>query len=269
MARIAAIVLTTLTVLAAAGGVQAQERDFCADRPGKGSPPCVLDAGRLQAELAGVDASFSRGGGTSVDDVTYGALELRLGLSATVEGQMTWTAHERVRTKDRASGIVDTVSGDGDLGLALRWSLRHPAGDGVSLALEPFVTAPTDAHGVGGELWQGGVAVPLSVPLGQDWSLNLSPQVEARENASGTGRHAGYALAAGVGHAIGPVNFDAELWVDRDEDPAGLVTQTSLDLTAAWTPKALHDVQLDASAYVGLNRQTPDLELAVGLAHRF
>lgn len=256
-----------LTVLVAAGAARAEERDFCADRPGKGSPPCVMDAGRFQAELGGVDAAFTRGGGISVDDMSYGALELRLGLTSTVEGQLSWTAHERIRTKD--DGVVSTVSGAGDLGLGLRWSLKNPAGDGLSAAIQPYVTAPTGAHGVGSDLWLGGVIVPLSIPLDADWSLSLSPQVEARENASGSGRHAGYALAAGVGRAVGPVNLGAELWVDRDDDPSGRATQASFDLTAAWTPKTLHDVQLDASAYVGLNRQTPDLELVVGIAHRF
>ncbi|MNL64366.1 hypothetical protein D3C87_1885720 [compost metagenome] len=60
-----------------------------------------------------------------------------------------------------------------------------------------------------------------------------------------------------------------ELWADHDEDPSGHVTSASFDLTAAWTPAALKDVQLDASAYVGLNHDTPDLQLAVGVAKRF
>ena len=137
------------------------------------------------------------------------------------------------------------------------------------MAVQPFVVAPTGADGIGGDAWQGGVIVPVSIPLNSDWSLSLSPEVDARPDTDGSGRHAGYVLAGGVGRMVGPVNLGAELWVDVDDDPAGRVTQTSFDLTAAWTPKALKDVQLDASAYVGLNRRTPDLELVVGVAHRF
>ena len=261
------IVLTVLAGLAFAGAARAEDRGFCADRPGKGSPPCVLDKGRFQAELGGVDAAFARGGGVSVDDVAYGGLELRLGLSSTVEGQLSWTPYERARTSDH--GAVSTLSGAGDLGLALRWSLRNPAGDGLSIALQPYATAPTGAAGLGSDRWQGGMIAPMSIPLSGDWSLSLSPQVETWEDAGGSGRHAGYAVAGGVGRAVGPVSLGAELWVDRDEDPSGHVTQASFDLTAAWTPKGLVDVQLDASAYVGLNRRTPDLELVLGLAHRY
>jgi hypothetical protein len=248
---------------------QEAARDFCADRPGKGSPPCVLDAGRFQAELGLGDAAYSRGGGPSVDEAAFGALELRLGLSPTVEGQVSWTADERVRQKDRASGAVSTVDGAGDVNLALRWSLRNPGGDGVSVALQPFVTAPVGADGIGGGRWQGGVIAPISLPLGAVWSLALSPELDLRPDADGAGRHAGLSNAVGIGRAVGPVSLGVELWADVDDDPAGRVTAASFDLTAAWTPAAVRDLQLDASAYLGLNRDTPDLELAIGVAKRF
>lgn len=265
----ASIRIATLALAAAllAGAAQAQERDFCPDRPGKGSPPCVLDKGRFQVEVSGVDATLGRSDGVSTHDLAYGGLELRLGLASAVEGQLSWTPYERVRTRDH--GVTSVVSGAGDLGLALRWSLKNPAGDGLSIAAQPFIVAPTGADGIGGDAWQGGVIVPVSVPLDADWSLSLSPEIDARPDADGSGRHAGYALAGGVGRMVGPVNLGAELWVDVDDDPSARVTKASFDVTAAWTPKRLKDVQLDASAYVGLNRRTPDVQLVVGLAHRF
>lgn len=266
--------ISTIVGLAALAWVSAAraqdaDRDFCADRPGKGSPPCVLDASRFQAELGVADGAWSRGGGVSTDDLTFGAVELRLGLTSTVEGQVSWTAHERVRQKDRASDATSTVDGIGDVGFALRWSLRNPAGDGVSVALQPFVTAPTGAEGIGGDAWQGGVIAPISLPLNADWSLTLSPELDVRADADGSGRHAGFGGAVGIGRSFGPVALGVELWANRDEDPSGHVTSASFDLTAAWTPASARDLQLDASAYVGLNRDTPDLELAVGVAKRF
>jgi hypothetical protein len=263
--------LAALAWVTAAQVVHAQDagRDFCADRPGKGSPPCVLDAGRFQAELGVADGAWSRGGGVSTDDTAFGAMELRLGLTSTLEGQVSWTAHERIRQKDRTSNEVSMINGVGDLGLALRWSLKNPAGDGVSAALQPFVTAPTGAEGIGGDAWQGGVIVPISLPLNAAWSLALSPELDVRADADGSGRHAAFGGAVGVGRSFGPVALGAELWADRDEDPSGHVTSASFDLTAGWTPASAKDLQLDASAYVGLNRDTPDLEVAVGLAKRF
>jgi hypothetical protein len=264
-------IIVALAALAAASAAHAQEaaRDFCADRPGKGSPPCVLDAGRFQAELGVADGAWSRGGGFSTDDESFGALELRLGLTGTVEGQLAWTAHERVRDEDRATGDASTAKGPGDVTISLRWSLRHPGGDGVSVALQPFVSAPTGSGGIGDGTWLTGVIAPVSLPLNADWSLALSPELSARPDADGSGRHAGFGGAVGVGRSVGPVALGVELWADRDQDPSGHVTSASFDLTAAWTPGSAKDLQLDVSAYVGLNRDTPDLELAVGVAKRF
>lgn len=265
------VLATLLTALATSGVAAAQSvpRAFCADRPGKGSPPCVLDQGRFQVEVGLADAAFSRGGGTTVDATSFGALELRLGLTASLEGQLSWTARQRIRTVDRASGAAETVSGAGDLGLAVRWSLRHPDGDGLSIALQPFIVAPTGSDGIGGGQWQGGVIAPVSIPLTGDWSLALSPQVAVRPNASGSGRHAGLSLTGGLGRSIGPFALGAELWVDVDDDPVDRVTAASFDLTASWATKTLPDMQFDASAYLGLNSATPDLELVVGVARRF
>ncbi len=269
--RVSNVVHLVALVWLSATAAHAQDapRDFCADRPGKGSPPCVLDAGRFQAELGVADGAWSRGGGVSTNDETYGALELRLGLTSTVEGQLAWNAHERVRDEDRATGDASTAEGTGDVTLSLRWSLRNPGGDGVSVALQPFVSAPTGTGGIGDRVWLGGVIVPISAPLTANWSLALSPEVSARPDADGAGRHVGFGGAVGVGRAFGPVALGLELWADRDEDPSGAVSLASFDLTAAWTPASVKDLQLDASAYVGLNRATPDLELAVGVAKRF
>ncbi|KQY35399.1 hypothetical protein ASD38_02215 [Caulobacter sp. Root487D2Y] len=267
----AGIASAGLAALAWVSAAHAQDaaRDFCADRPGKGSPPCVLDAGRFQAELGVADGAWSRGGGVSTDDMAFGELELRLGLTSTVEGQVAWTARERVRDEDRAAGVVSTTEGSGDVTFSLRWSLRSPGGDGVSVALQPFVSAPAGSGGIGDGMWLGGMIAPISAPLNADWSLALSPELSARPDADGSGRHLGFGGAVGVGRSVGPVALGLELWADRDEDPSGAVTAASLDLTAAWTPASIKDLQLDVSAYVGLNRDTPDLELAVGVAKRF
>ncbi|RZJ74508.1 MAG: transporter, partial [Brevundimonas sp.] len=49
----AALIASTLAVTAPvlAQDASSAPRDFCADRPGKGTPTCVLDQGRWQVEL--------------------------------------------------------------------------------------------------------------------------------------------------------------------------------------------------------------------------
>jgi hypothetical protein len=45
--------LVALLIYAIAAPAHAEGlRDFCPDRPGKGTPPCILDKGHIQAEMS-------------------------------------------------------------------------------------------------------------------------------------------------------------------------------------------------------------------------
>jgi hypothetical protein len=266
----------TLKVLALgaacmAGAAQAQDReglrDFCPDRPGKGSPSCVLDAGVFQVELGAVEASFQRAGPGSSETYAIGDLALRLGLTPTLEGQIAWTPY--AETRSHAGGATSRTSGVGDLTFVLRKSLRNPDGSGVSVALQPFVSAPTGKRGVGAGGWQGGLIAPISAPLTQEVALGLAPEVDIVRDADGRGTHLAWSLAAGVSRQVGPVTLGAELWGAIDDDPAGELRQASVDLTLAWTPPGYEDLQFDFGVYGGLTADTPDLEVSVGASRRF
>jgi len=59
----------------------------------------------------------------------------------------------------------------------------------------------------------------------------------------------------------------AELSLTRDRDPAGHATEALAGLSAGW--QATADSQWDIGAHVGLNRDSPDLQLYFGFARRF
>jgi hypothetical protein len=52
-----------------------------------------------------------------------------------------------------------------------------------------------------------------------------------------------------------------------DWDPAGTGKQASWDIAAAYQPNK--NLQLDVGANVGLNSQTPDVEVYTGVSVRF
>jgi hypothetical protein len=233
-----------------AGAALAAERPFCANRPGKATPPCILDAGRWQLEAAVLD----------YQDETYAVagFELRRGLTARTEASLAWTPIFTGRH----------TGGTGDLQLNLRTALTDPDGEGAQVALQGFVTAPTATHGQGAGGWEGGLLAPVAVPLG-GLSLGAAPEVAAARDADGRGTHLAYAAAVGLSHAFGPLTAGVELWGRLDDDPAGRTRQASADLTAAYVPSRAPDLQFDAGLNAGLNRQTPDLEVYVGVARRF
>ena len=111
--------------------------------------------------------------------------------------------------------------------------------------------------------------VPIGVAIGKsNFSLNLTPELDWNADADGRGHHAGMAQVASLGwQANDRLTLSADLWHQWDWDPAGTTRQASADGAVAYLLSK--DLQLDAGANFGLNRETPDVELYAGVATRF
>lgn len=259
---VVAIGLAVLALRAAPAQAGPEARDLCPDRPGKGTPPCILDAGRLQLEVGLADVTRDRQGGITTWDEAYGAFELRFGLTRTADLHLSaspWLV-ERTQGSGHRSGVGDVV-------LAVRQGLTDPDGAGVQFALQPFVSAPAATHGFGAGGLQGGVIGAAAVPLAGGASLGLSPELDVVRDIGRSGTHLAWGGAAGISRGFGPASLGAELWARRDEDPAGSSTQASFDLSAAWILGK--DLQLDAGVNAGLTHATPGAEAYFGVSRRF
>jgi hypothetical protein len=255
--------LLTLAIGCAATAAQAQDlRDFCAERPGKATPPCILDAGRLQLEVGLADGAFERSHGAHEDIYSLGASELRFGLTRRVEVEAGWAPLivDHVRGAGRTTGVGDAM-------LGLRGALTDPDKDGLAVSAQGFVTLPTATRGLGAGGWTGGVRLPVSAPLGKAADLGLTPEVDVVRDGDGHGAHAAFQGTVALGHSFGDTALGVELWGQEDEDPAGHTWESSFDLTAAHMIGK--DAQLDAGVNLGLNRATPDVEVYAGIARRF
>lgn len=260
------IAASALALLMVSQAHAEDERPLCANRPGKGSPPCVLDQGRFQVELSAADITRDKSGGATTTTTLYGDLGLRYGLTPRLELQLAWSPYVRVKLSGAGGS---RVSGSGDLTLAVRRSLANPDGAGLSVAVQPFVVAPTGTDGIGSKPWRGGVALPVSVAISDTTDFGVTPQIEAAPDSNDDGTHVSASVAVGVSHALGPVSLGLEFWAQTDNDPDGRKTPASLDLSAAWIPPAAPDLQLDIGVNRGLNGDTPDVQAYVGLARRF
>lgn len=267
---LAATALLGLTTTAPAFAQPSEPlRDFCADRPGKGTPTCILDVGHWQVELGLFDGARQHDDAFKVESWDAADTFVRYGLTETTELQFGITSYVREKTTDRVTGDSETVDGIGHLSVGFRHSLANPDGSGLSVALSGFVIAPTGSRDVRAEGFEGGVVLPVSIPLNDDWGLSLSPEVDVVIDSDGDGRHAVYTMVAGVGRSWGQWALGAEIYVSRDDDPMEAVTESTFDLTAVWSPPGLADSQLDFGLNFGLNDESPDVEFGVGIARRF
>lgn len=238
----------------AAGSARAQAlRGFCADRPGKATPACILDKGHLQLETGLADVSLDQG----PDGYVLGQTELRFGVSRRTELEAAWTPFSH---GDGRSGVSDVAVG-------FRTALSDPDGMGTAVSWQTFVTAPTATHGQGAGGWESGTRLPIAADLADGFVLGLTPEADLRRDGDGHGRHVAVSGAVALSHDLAGASVSVELWAEHDADPAGHVNQASFDVSAAWTVG--RDLQLDAGANAGLTHATPDLELYVGVARRF
>ncbi|TGX54871.1 transporter [Sphingomonas gei] len=254
--------------LGAIGVAQAQElRPFCADRPGLGTPSCTVDAGHVVVEAGAVDWTLERDTDTRTDTVEAGDLLVRAGLTPTLEAQIGWTAFGHVRERD-AAGAVTRTSGVGDIRVALRQNLANPDGSSFSIAVMPFATLPVGGAAIGAGDWGAGVIAPVHFDLTGKIGLSLTPQVEAAVDEDRHGRHLAYGSVVGLDTSLTD-SLDAalEFQVTRDDDPLAPHTEALTSLSFALQPG--DDLQFDAGAVAGLNSDSPDVELYIGVARRF
>jgi hypothetical protein len=254
-------------LLSLASPAAAQEpRDLCPERPGLGTPPCILDQGRVLIETGLADWTRDTSGGARIDTVLLADTVVRFGVSDRLELQLGLTPVGLVRERNgpevRRQGRV------GDATLAAKYGLLSPSGEGLSIAVDAVATLPTGRRPIGAGTWAGALLLPVSFDLAERVHLGLTPEIDAAADEDGHGRHLAYGSVAGLSFDLTEsLGASAEVQVLRDRDPGGHATAALAGLSMGWQPAP--DIQFDAGANLGLNRRTADVQLYVGIARRF
>lgn len=250
---------------ALAAPAHAEERDFCADRPGQATPPCTLAPGKVMIEAALGNWERQSEPGSRTDTLTFGSSFLRAGAASALEVQIGWVPLGVQWQRDTATGATERRTGTGDLTLGLTYGL---AGANGPLAVQGFVTVPTGGRAIGAGDWAAGLRLPAQIALSSGIDLVVTPEVDAAANESGEGRHFAYGGAAGIQFALNDkLNFGADLAAFREEDPGDPTTKVTGGVSLAW--QSGKDTQFDIGGTAGLNRDSPDLAVYFGIARRF
>lgn len=264
--RGARIIIAAALLGASAPALAADEQPICADRPSKSTGPCTVPEGKWQIETGLVDWSRDTSDGIRTDSVTWGNTAIKYGISSKADIELWVTPLETVST--HGNGLSEHHSSFGDTLVRVKYALT-PDNAPVQVTLDPFVKIPTANHLLGNGKVEGGLLVPVQVPLGKGpFSLSLDPEVDVLSNASGHGYHVATQQVVNLGIAASDkVNLSTEIWAMWDWDPDGTGRQVSWDGSAAYL--VTKNLQLDAGANFGLNKQTPDVELYTGISYRF
>ncbi|WP_395337263.1 transporter [Novosphingobium sp. BL-8H] len=264
--RVPAIVLFSITLLPTAAW--AEDRDYCPDRPGIGTPACTMAPGQFSLEMGVGDWTLNKDDTQRTDTFTVGDALLRYGIADHAEVQVGWSMVGFARTRDKLTGAIQHQTGTGDVTLALRRNLANPDGSGFSIAVMPYVSLPVGTNPLGAGDWGAGALLPMSYELSDGWSLASTTEVDAAVDGDGHGRHFAVAETVGASFAFNDkLSASAEYQVLADHDPEGHSVQHLSGLSLAWQPR--DDLQFDVGANAGLDRDADDLEVYFGVSRRF
>jgi len=241
--------------------VLADEREFCANRPGIGTPACTMAPGSAMLETGVAERDNSHDASGSEDNTTLGQFLLRVGVSESAEVQFGLDSYTLDRTLDRTGHLLARSSGVGDAFLAVRRGLAGPNGP---VAIEGFVSVPaTDTH-----QWTAGLLLPAGMDLPVGFQLALTPEVDLAADGDRHGRHVAYGGVVGLCHALATnLTAGGELAAFEDTDPSGHSLDARLSGSLAWqvSPR----LQVDFEADAGLSARAPDTAVMIGFADRF
>jgi hypothetical protein len=268
--RIVAIGLTCALLASSAFAADDGLRDFSTDRPNKSSSATTVDAGHWQVESDLFNWSRTTDGEFSTRTMSTILPTLKLGLTQNTDIELTLPT--RVWVRDSFSGQFFSYSwrtrGWSDITLTGKMNLVGNDEGDVAIGIAPYVKLPTGSEGISNKRTEFGVYVPVTWKLDEDWSLSVQLQLDALVS--------GYDLAARRLNAqtfvqlsyavtddfiLSVEHYAAHKFNDRAR------TIQTFDLAAAWLVQP--DLQFDVSAYLPLNRTSPDLVVILGVSKRF
>ena len=243
----------------------AQDSDFCVDRPGLGTPACTIGRGQVMLEVGLLGWDHLADSFGIEDDLSSGDVLMRVGIDDLTELRVGLGGYRSVRSRSLVSARVSRNAGFGDVMIGLQRSLSGPGGP---IAVQGFVTVPVGHSGIGAGDWGAGLLVPMGIDLPAGFELDLTPELDAAVNSSGSGRHLAWGGVVGINHALGhKLAIAGELGAWRDNDPAGHSTGCRAALSLAW--QAGPNLQIDLEGDLGLTSAAPDHSLMIGFARRF
>jgi hypothetical protein len=261
-----AIRIIAPALLGMSSAAAADEQPICAARPGKATPTCTVPAGQFQLETGLADWSVQKAGGERDTALVIGETTFKYGLTDRSDLEVDVTPWQRATS--RGSGFHNSAAGVGDINVAYKQQLTS-SDAALQLAVLPYVKLPTANHSLGNGKWEGGLLIPIGYAIPKSpLSIGLTPELDWVADTDGHGHHAGMVQVVSLGWQVtDKFSVSGDFWGQWDWDPDGTTRQYSADGSIAYLVS--NDLQLDAGANFGLNRNTADVELYTGVSVRF
>src|SRR5277367_1245158 len=173
-----------------------QLRSFCTDRPTRSNAPCTVDAGHFQYEADLVNWTYAHADGVTTNTVLAPNPTIKLGLTNTIDFELSMAPWEMVTTSSAAG--KQHLTGVGDLFVRAKINLAGAEGGDFQAAIIPYVKTPLAKSGIGNGATEGGAIAPVCFALSDTLTLLFDPEIDILRNANDYGRHENYQLLANL-----------------------------------------------------------------------
>jgi hypothetical protein len=251
---------------------RASLRSLSTDRPDKTETPFTVDAGHLQVELDHFhyvhDRETSGGREFIREEWGIGPVLAKLGILHNFDFELGVEPYQEVREVERANGESREILRQGFGPVTLRAKLNLWGNDGgrSALALLPSVQLPTAQDGLGSEVVEAGVGVPLNLKLADRLELGAQTGALWVGDADGSGHHFEVVNSITLGVVLSSrFSGYVEFWALLDPDDAD-AWQGTFDFGLNFLVN--DNLKLDAGLNVGVTEAAPDWNPFLGLSWR-
>ena len=254
-----------LAALPLSGG-GATLRELSTDRPDQTESPYTVDAGRWQVELDVANLTLDRDAHVRTRVWSFGALNLKTGLTPRMDLQMLFDTHLDLRVEDRRTGAVVRARGFGDITTRLKINVWGNDGGKTALAIMPFVKWPLSASDLRNGEIEGGLIIPFAMELPGGWGLGAMTEVDWVSDGSG-GYDTEWLNTITFGRDFGPRWGGYIELAALTGDAGGFRWQGQLDL--GFTYALGEHGQLDFGCNFGITDAAPDYQPFLGYSRKF
>lgn len=239
------------------------------DGPGTTESPYTVDAGHFQIELTFLAYTSER---DRLEDQSYeleawaiAPMILKVGLLNQLDAQLVIEPYYIVDEHMGAHRV--TSRGFGDMTLRFKYNFWGNDGGATAFAATPYVKFPTSDEGLGNDGVAGGLVLPLSVDLPQDFWLGLTARFDVVPDWADDGYHAEFINTIALGadvfeNLFGYMEFFNAVSTERD---TSRVSTFNTGLICSVTD----NTQLNAGVNLGVTRAADDWTAFAGMAWRF
>lgn len=232
--------------------------------------PFTLEAGRFGIEADLFNLAWDRHNPDRTNERVRAMewpLLFRYGVTDSFEMQIGADLYVRETVRDRDAGTRETSDGFGDITVGAKYNLWGNDGGETALALMPYLTLPTNRHGLTSRAVQGGLLIPFAMELPAEFVLEWTPGFSAVRTSDDDGYTFEWSSLVVLGRDIVDdwswfVEFETYVTAESGDPWVGTINGG-----IAW--EVTEDTILELGAAVGVTRSADDIAVYFTIAQRF